>query len=105
MIINKNWCKIAVWFSYIFNIFFWHSIRFPLINPNSATKIFNAFLAGINTKWFWNISEEKYIEPLRILNLSIKSFVNSYVDTAIIFNSLLNSFSASTCFVLFEVTF
>ena len=26
------------------------------------------FLAGINTKWFWNIRAEKYFAPLRILN-------------------------------------
>ena len=57
------------------------------------------FLAGIDTKYFWNIPEEKYIAPLRILNLFIKSFVNPFVDTTLIFfDSSFNSF-------LFEVTF
>ena len=44
--------KIAVWFSYIFNTFFWHSIKFPWIDLSSAMKIFNlmCFIAGINTK-------------------------------------------------------
>ena len=43
------------------------------------------FLVGINTKWFWNISEEKYFASLRILNIFIKSFVNSFVDIALTF--------------------
>ena len=56
------------------------------------------FLAGIDTKYFWNIPEEKYIAPLRILNLFMKSFVNPFVDiTLIFFDSSFNSF-------LFEVT-
>ena len=51
------------------------------------------FLAGINTKWFWNIPEEKYFSSLRILNLFIKSFVNPFVDIALtFFDSLFNSF-------------
>ena len=93
MIINKNWCKIAFWFSYIFNTSFWHSIRFPRFNPSSVTKIFNVFLVGTNTKQFWSIPKEKYIAPFRITNLSIKSFVNPFVDIALTFcDSSLNSF-------------
>ena len=34
------------------------------------------FLAGINTKYFQNIPEEKYFAPLITLNLFIKSFVD-----------------------------
>ena len=44
--------------------------------------------AGINTKQFWNIPEEKLFAPLRILNLSIKSFVNLFRNIA------LNSFDS-----------
>ena len=51
------------------------------------------FLAGINTKQFLNIPEEKDFAPLRILNLFIKSFVNFFVDTALtFFDSSFNSF-------------
>ena len=94
---NKLWstkvCKIAVWFCYIFSIFFWHTIRFPRFNPSSASKIFNVFLAIINTKYFSNIPEEKYVAPLRVLNLSIKSFANPFVDLALIFcDRSFNSF-------------
>ena len=76
MMINKSWCKIAVWFSHIFEAFFWNSIRFPWFNPSRVSKIFNIFLAGINTKSFWKILKEKYFAPLRILNFFINSFVN-----------------------------
>ena len=56
------------------------------------------FLAGINTKQFWNIPKEKYFAPLRIMNLSIKSFVNSSAHVALTsFDSSFNSF-------LFDVT-
>ena len=57
------------------------------------------FLAGINTKQFRNIPEEKYFPILRILNLFIKSFVNHFIDIALtFFDSSFNSF-------LFDVTF
>ena len=56
------------------------------------------FLAGINTKWFWSIPKEKYFAPLIILNLSIKSFANHYVDIVLaFFDSSFNAF-------LFDVT-
>ena len=43
---------------------------------------------------------------LRILNLLIKSLVSPFVDIALTFpDSSFSSFSTSTCFVLFEVTF
>ena len=38
------------------------------------------FLSRINTKEFRNIPKEKCFAPLRMLNLSIKSFVNPFVD-------------------------
>ena len=59
------------------------------VNP---LKYLTFFLAGINTKQFWNIPEEKYFAPLRILNLSIKSFVNPFVDIALTFFDSFNSF-------------
>ena len=40
------------------------------------------FLAGINTKKFWNIPKEKYFAPLRALILFIESFVNPFDDIA-----------------------
>ena len=50
--------------------------------------------------------KEKYFARLRILNLCIKFFVNPFVDIALTFSdSSFNSFSISTCFILFEVTF
>ena len=44
------------------------------------------FLADINTKLFCNIPEKKYFEPLTILNLFIKSFVNPFVDIDLTFS-------------------
>ena len=73
-------------------LYFHKSIRVMLL------KYLMYFLAGINTKYFWNILEQNYIAPLRILNLFVKSFGNPFVDiTLTFFNSLFNSF-------LFEVT-
>ena len=43
------------------------------------------FLAGINTKQFWNILEVKYFAPLRLLFLLIKSFVNPFVEIILTF--------------------
>ena len=64
------------------------------------------FLIGVNTEKCWYIPEEKYFAPLRILNLYIKSFINLFFDIALIFSdSSFNSFSRSTCFLLFEVKF
>ena len=51
-----------------------------------------------------NVPKEKYIAPLRILYLFIKSFVNLFVDIAsTFFDSSFNSYSTSVCFVLFEL--
>ena len=56
------------------------------------------FVASINTEKFWKIPEEKYIAPLRILNLPVKSLVNPLADIALtFFDSSFNSF-------LFDVT-
>ena len=61
-------------------------------------------LAGRNTKHFWNILEEKYFAPLRILYPFIKSLVSPFVDIAsTFFDSLFNSSSTSTCFVLLKL--
>ena len=46
------------------------------------------FLVGINTKELWNIPEEKYFVPLRILYQFIKSLVSPFVDiTSTFFDS------------------
>ena len=93
MRINKSWCKTLVWFSNIFHTFLWHSTRFPRFNPSSVTKILIYFLAGINTKEFWNILKEKYFAPLRIMSWFINYFANPFFDTALTcFDSLFNSF-------------
>ena len=64
-----------------------------------AWKYVMYFLVGINTKQFWNIPEEKYFVPFRILNLFIISFVNHFVDIALTF------FDSSFSSFLFDVTF
>ena len=56
-------------------------------------------IAGINTKPFWNIIKEKYFDPLRMLNLFIKSFVNPFLDIALTF------FGSSFNLFLFDATF
>ena len=43
------------------------------------------FVAGINTKQFWDIPEEKYFAPLSTPNLFIKSLVNPFIDIALTF--------------------
>ena len=74
MMINKSCCEISVWFSYICNIYIYiyiFDIRLSRFNPSSASKILvKHFLAGVNTKYFWNIPKEKPFFPVRILNLS-----------------------------------
>ena len=97
---------IVVWCSYIFNTFFWHSIRFPQINLSCVTKKFKVFFTDVNTIWFCNIPEEKYFLSLRILYLFIRPFVSLFLDIASTFSDrLFDLFLTSTCFALFEVTF
>ena len=43
-------------------------------------KYIMCFLSGINTKKFWNIPEEKYSAPLRIVYPFIKFLVSSFAD-------------------------
>ena len=103
MIINKSWCKNAAWFSYIFNIFFWHFIRFPRM---SSLKYFMYFLANINTKQIWNYSSRKFFAPLRILYPFVKSLLSPLVGIAsTFFDSSYKSFSTSPCFILFKLRF
>ena len=62
------------------------------------------FLYEKYIKLFCNVPEEKHLAPSRILYPFIKSFVNPFVDDASTFSdSSFNSFSTSTCFVLFEL--
>ena len=64
------------------------------------------FLAGKNAKSFWNIPVEKHFAPLKVLHPFIKFLVGTFVDIASTYSdSSFNSFSTSTCFVLFEVIF
>ena len=71
-----------------------------------AWKYLMCFLAGINTKSFWNTTEEKYIVPLRILYWFIKSLVSPFVDIDLnFFDSSFSLFSTSRYFVLFKITF
>ena len=51
------------------------------------------FSAGINTKQFTDIYEEKQLAPIRTLNLFIKSLVNPFTDIPLtFFDSSFNSF-------------
>ena len=45
------------------------------------------FLASINTEKFWKIPEEKYIAPLRILNLPLVDIALTFFDSS--FNPFL----------------
>ena len=87
MMINKIWCKIAIWFSYVLNIFLWHSIRFPRINLSSAIKTFNVFFSlhkhQIILKDCWRI----IFFSIKSTSSFLKSFVNSFVDTALNFSN------------------
>ena len=71
---NKWWSiKVGVKFLsdlVIFAIYiYFFDIRLSRFNPSSASKILvKHFLAGINTKYFWNIP--KHFFPVRILNLT-----------------------------------
>ena len=57
------------------------------------------FSAGIYTKEFWNIPEEKHFTPLTILILFMKSFVNSFVNIALtFFDSSFNLFLFKSVF-------
>ena len=73
---NKWWSiKVGVKFLsdlVIFAIYiYFFDIRLSRFNPSSASKILvKHFLAGINTKYFWNIPKEKQFFPVRILNLT-----------------------------------
>ena len=105
MMINKRCCKIAVWFSCIFSIFFWHSIGFPQINSSITTKIFNVFFSCKKCEIILKYSWRKIFCTIKNL-ISISEIFSSFVDIAFIFsNSSFSSFSRSMCFVLFEVTF
>ena len=43
------------------------------------------FLAGINTKQFWDIPEGEYVDPLRKPNLLVKYFVIPFFNISFIF--------------------
>ena len=61
------------------------------------------FLASINTEKFWKIPEEKYIAPLRILNLPLVDIALTFFDSS--FNSFLfdvTSFSLLSKSVFFK---
>ena len=99
MMIKKSWYKIAVWFSYIFNIFFWHSISFPRINPSSAFKIFNVPFSWYKYLIVLKYSWRKIFSSIKNTNLFIKTFVNSFFDIALTFSdSSFNSFLFKSVF-------
>ena len=69
-----------------------------VFTPNLIQNRVNAFLPGIKTKKFGNITEKFFFASLRIINLSIKFIVNPFIDVALtFFDSLSNLF-------LFDVT-
>ena len=70
-----------------------------VFTPDPIHNRVNAFLAGIETKKFWNITEKFFFASLRTRNFSIKFIVNPFIDVALtFFDSSSNSF-------LFDVTF
>ena len=60
MMINKSWGAKLLSDLVIFSVCS-SCIRFPQLNPSSATKLFSVFIAGIITKKNWNISVEKFL--------------------------------------------
>ena len=60
-------------FSYIFNTFFRHSIRFPRKYFSSSMKIFNVFYLS---------NFEIFLKKDILQYLFIKSIVNTFVDIA-----------------------
>ena len=59
------------------------------------------FSAGLNTKYFCNIPENKRFAPLRIIYLFIKSLVNPFLDIVLTFSYSsyeLFSFSSKSVF-------
>ena len=90
----------------IFSIFFWYSVRLPQINSNSTIKIFNVFFSWdrylIILKYSWRAIFCTVNNLISIYQIFGQSFC-WYCST--FFDSSFNSFSTSTCFVLFEVTF
>ena len=107
MMINKSWWKllfdlVILWMlSSDVTLDFHDSVRVvPL-------KYLMYFLLGIKTKYFWNISKEKCFAALQILNLSIKSFVNPFVNIALTFSSILfdvTSFSLLSKCLIYEIS-
>ena len=68
-VVVKFLSDLVIFAIYIYIYIF--DIRLSRFNPSSASKILvKHFLAGVNTKYFWNIPKEKPFFPVRILNLS-----------------------------------
>ena len=106
MMINKSWWE-RLSDLVIFSVFSSDiPIHFQELIRSVPLKCLIYFKAGINTNYFWNIHEEKYFDPFRILRLFIKSFGDPFVGITLTFSdSSFNSFSAKTFFALFEVKF
>ena len=106
MMINKSWWE-RLSDLVIFSVFSSDiPIHFQELIRSVPLKCLIYFVAGINTNYFWNIHEEKYFDPFRILRLFIKSFGDPFVGITLTFSdSSFNSFSANTFFALFEVKF
>ena len=88
----------------MFSILFSESpIDFYDKNLDVLVKNLKYFLYEKYIKWFCLVLEEKYLAPLRIWYSFIKYFLNPLADIAsTFFGSSFTSFSASTCFVLFQ---
>ena len=90
MMINKNWYKVAVSLLSILSsdilLDFQDSIR---VVPVKHYFFFSWYIYYIILKYSW----KKYVAPLRILNLFIKSSVNPFVNIAsTFFRDSFNSF-------------
>ena len=65
-----------------------NALDFQKLVRVALRKYLMYFLVGINTKELWDIPEEKYFVPLRILYQFIKSLVSPFLDiTSTLFDS------------------
>ena len=83
MMINKSWCKIDVWFCYIFSFFSVITLDFQESFRVVLLKYLMFFFSWCKYQIILNYSGRKCFTPLRILN--IKVFVNHSVDISLTF--------------------
>ena len=73
MMINESCYKILFGCCNIFNIFFWHFIRFQQTNPSSVTKRFNVVFGWCIDLTFFDSSLNSFLFEITFFSLSSKS--------------------------------